>query len=257
MGRDLSISAFFPCYNDGGTIASMVIGTMITLDKITDDYEVIVIDDGSSDASHEILKRLEDDYPDKVRIVFHAKNRGYGGALRSGFASAKKNYIFYTDGDAQYDVRELEKLVTALKEHPEADVIQGYKIKRHDPWYRILIGKSYQQIMKKMFGLKITDVDCDFRLIRRVVFDKVSLERDTGVICLEMVKKIQDAGFVFTEVPVNHFFRSYGTSQFFNFRRIFRVGMGVLELWWELVLRPRFSGSPAEKTGEQQSKDTK
>jgi glycosyltransferase involved in cell wall biosynthesis len=225
----------------------MVIGAMMALEEVTDDYEVVVIDDGSSDASRAMLRRLEADYP-RFRAVFHEKNRGYGGALRSGFASATKEFIFYTDGDAQYDVRELTKLVKRLDEDPSADVVQGYKIKRHDPWYRILIGKAYQHMMKRMFGLRITDVDCDFRLIRRSVFDRVKLDRDTGVICLEMVKKIQDAGFRFTEVPVNHFFRAYGSSQFFNVRRVFKVGRGVLELWWELVLEPRFGrGKPGKE----------
>jgi glycosyltransferase involved in cell wall biosynthesis len=210
---------------------------------------VIVIDDGSTDASRAILKKLDEDYP-RVKVVYHEKNRGYGGALRSGFAAATKEYVFYTDGDAQYDVRELKKLVEALGKNPSTDVVQGYKIKRNDPWHRILIGKFYQHTMKKMFGLQILDVDCDFRLIRRGVFDNVRLERETGVICLEMVKKIQDAGFTFVEVPVNHFFRAYGTSQFFNFRRIFRVGLGVMKLWWELVARPRFNGSPAKEPGK-------
>lgn len=258
MNDSLSISAFFPCYNDGGTIASMVIGAIITLEEITDDYEVIVIDDGSTDASRSILKKLEEDYP-RLKVVYHEKNRGYGGALRSGFAASTRDYVFYTDGDAQYDVRELKKLVEALKGSPDVDVVQGYKIKRNDPWHRILIGKFYQHLMKKVFGLQILDVDCDFRLIRRGVFDSVTLERDTGVICLEMVKKIQDAGFSFTEVPVNHFFRAYGTSQFFNFRRIFRVGLGVLKLWWELVAMPRLKGArtkpPVEVSEKNQSTD--
>lgn len=238
--RKFSISAFFPCYNDGGTIASMVVGTMITIEDLTDDYEVIVIDDGSTDFSRAILKRLAEDYPKRVRIVFHEANRGYGGALKSGFKAATKDWIFYTDGDAQYDVRELKKLAAAVRD--DVDVAQGYKIKRFDPWYRILIGKAYQYTMKLMFGLRITDVDCDFRLIRRKVFDTVKLEKSGGVICLEMVKKIQDAGFKFAEVPVNHFFRAYGSSQFFNLRRVLRVGTDVLSLWWELVVMPRRSG---------------
>jgi glycosyltransferase involved in cell wall biosynthesis len=239
MKRDITISAFFPCYNDGGTIASMVLETIIVLERIVDDYEVIVIDDGSTDFSHDILNKLNDDYP-QVKVVFHEKNRGYGGALRSGFEAAEKDFIFYTDGDAQYDVRELRKLIDALGESDSVDVVQGFKLKRNDPWYRLLIGKAYQNIMKYMFSLKITDVDCDFRLLRREIFDTITLEKTSGVICLELVKKIQDAGFVFAEVPVNHFFRSYGTSQFFNFPRIFKVGLDVLELWWQLVVRPRF-----------------
>jgi glycosyltransferase involved in cell wall biosynthesis len=175
-------------------------------------------------------------------VVFHETNRGYGGALRSGFEAATKDFIFYTDGDAQYDVRELRKLIEALGDSDSVDVAQGYKLKRNDPWYRLLIGKAYQNIMKVMFALKITDVDCDFRLLRRKIFDTVKLEKTSGVICLELVKKIQDAGFTFAEVPVNHFFRSYGTSQFFNFPRVFKVGLDVLGLWWQLVVKPRFSG---------------
>ncbi len=260
-----SLSIFFPCYNDGGTIASMVLGAMLTAQAITDDYEVIVIDDGSSDFSRDILRKLEADYPE-VKTVFHEKNRGYGGALRSGFKASTKDFIFYTDGDAQYDVRELKKLAEGLANDPAVDVVQGYKTRRLDPWYRLLIGKIYQNTMKVLFGLKITDVDCDFRLIRRKVFDKVSLVNDSGVICLELVKKIQDGGYRFTEVPVNHFFRAYGRSQFFNFGRIFRVGMGVMRLWWELVLMPKLGMSPtgaspekpktkpAEKTGPKTGK---
>jgi glycosyltransferase involved in cell wall biosynthesis len=238
MKRDISISAFFPCYNDGGTIASMIIETMVVLEEIVDDYEVIIIDDGSTDYSHDILKKLNEDYP-QVRVIFHEKNRGYGGALKSGFEAASKDFIFYTDGDAQYDVRELRKLIEALGESDSVDVAQGFKLKRNDPWYRLLIGKAYQNLMKFMFGLKITDVDCDFRLLRRKIFEKVTLEKSSGVICLELVKKTQDAGFVFAEVPVNHFFRSYGTSQFFNFPRVFRVGLDVFGLWWQLVVKPK------------------
>ena len=101
-----SITAFFPAYNDGGTIASMVLSVLITLRQLTDDYEVIVIDDGSSDYTPEILDELATIY-DRVRVIHHEKNKGYGGALRTGFASATKDLIFYTDGDAQYDAREL------------------------------------------------------------------------------------------------------------------------------------------------------
>lgn len=238
-----SISAMFPCYNDAGTIASMVIVTIITLEKLTSNFEVIVVDDGSSDHSRELLKRLEKDYP-QLKLVFHPHNRGYGGALRSGFQAATKDFIFYTDGDAQYDVRELEKLVQCLNK--DVDVVQGYKEKRHDPMYRIVIGKIYQYLMKWAFGLKIKDVDCDFRLIRRSVFNTVQLKEDSGVICVEMVKKIQDAGFRFVEVSVHHFFRAYGHSQFFNYRRLARVAVNIIRLWWELVLWPRirtiFSG---------------
>src|SRR5574341_1287168 len=229
------ISTFFPAYNDGGTIASMVIMAMNVLEEITDDYEVIVVNDGSSDYTARVLGRLAADYPDRVRIVHHPKNRGYGGALRTGFATAGKEWIFYTDGDAQYDVQDLRALYAQIGDG--VDMVQGYKKFRGDPWYRKLIGRIYHHMVKIAFGLRLRDVDCDFRLIRRRVFERVTLTRDSGVICVEMMKKIQDNGFKIVEAGVSHYHRSYGKSQFFNFRRVARVAFDLTRLWMELVIR--------------------
>jgi glycosyltransferase involved in cell wall biosynthesis len=229
-----SISVFYPAYNDGGTIASMVLSALLTLRELADDYEVIVVNDGSSDYTPQILNELARVY-DRVRIIHHEKNQGYGGALRSGFANATKELIFYTDGDAQYDARELKLLFAALVEG--VDMVNGYKISRSDPWYRAVIGRTYHWIAKIAFGLRLRDVDCDFRLMRREIFDKVHLESNSGVICVEMMKKIQDAGFVIAEVPVHHYHRVYGRSQFFNFSRTFRVGLDLMRLWVKLVLQ--------------------
>jgi glycosyltransferase involved in cell wall biosynthesis len=229
-----SLSIFFPCYNDGGTIASLVLAALETARQFTNDYEVIVVDDGSTDMSRDILRQLKEEFPQHVKLVFHERNRGYGGALRSGFATASKEWVFYTDGDAQYDPRELSLLVEKVR--PDVDVVQGYKINRHDPLHRIVIGKLYHYMMKLMFNLKIRDVDCDFRLIRKSVLDRIQLTQDSGVICLELVRKLQSAGARFEEVGVNHYFRMYGKSQFFNFRRIAAVGVGVARLWWKLMV---------------------
>ncbi|MBW2028490.1 MAG: glycosyltransferase family 2 protein [Deltaproteobacteria bacterium] len=236
MERLDSITAFFPAFNDGGTIASMVISALITLPKVTNDFEVIVINDGSKDYTGEILDELARIYPE-VKIINHGTNKGYGSALRSGFGSSSKSWIFYTDGDAQYDPRELVKLVRAVS--PDTDIVNGYKISRSDPLHRILIGRLYHHIVRVLFGFKLKDVDCDFRLISREVLEKVQLDSTSGTICLEMVKKFQDAGFRFKEVGVHHFHRAYGKSQFFNFRRLLRTGVQLLSLWWDLVLKKR------------------
>jgi|SRR3989344_3296376 len=230
----ITISAFFPCYNDAGTIASVVELATLTLKKVASDFEVIVVDDGSIDKSREILKELALKN-NRLRLVFHKKNVGYGGALISGFKAARFDFVFYTDGDAQYDVSEIARLVDKVDRY--VDIVQGYKIKRHDPWYRIVIGDIYNFCVKFLFAIKIRDVDCDFRLIRKKVFEKVELEHFSGVITVEMVKKFQNAGFKFVEVPVSHFDRSYGKSQFFNLQRIARVGSEIVELWFELVFR--------------------
>jgi glycosyltransferase involved in cell wall biosynthesis len=241
-----SISVFFPAYNDGGTIASMVISALLTLRELTDDYEVIVVNDGSADYTPQVLEELARKY-EEVRIIHHERNKGYGGALRTGFGSATKELVFYTDGDAQYDARELTVLYRALGEG--VDMVNGYKISRSDPWYRTVIGRVYHWIVKLSFGLRLRDVDCDFRLMRRAIFDRVHLESSSGVICVEMMKKVQDAGFVIAQAPVHHYHRAYGRSQFFNFGRIFRVGRDLLKLWLQLVLWPKFRRAEAPEQG--------
>jgi glycosyltransferase involved in cell wall biosynthesis len=231
--RPAGLSVFFPAYNDSGTIASMVIRAVQAASDLTSDYEIIVVNDGSIDATPEILDELARTYP-HVRVVHHPKNRGYGGALQSGFRSATKEFIFYTDGDAQYDPAELADLWAKMT--PDADLVNGYKISRSDPVHRIVIGRVYHHVVSLLFGLSVRDVDCDFRLMRRSIFEKIDLEKSSGVICLEMMKKIEDAGFRIVEVPVHHYHRAYGKSQFFNFRRIAKTGVDVLRLWYELVI---------------------
>jgi glycosyltransferase involved in cell wall biosynthesis len=232
--KPAGLSVFFPAYNDSGTIASMVIRAVQAASELTPDYEVIVVNDGSADATPQIVDELARTYP-HVRVVHHAKNRGYGGALQTGFRSATKDFIFYTDGDAQYDPAELSLLWARMT--PEADLVNGYKISRSDPFHRIVIGRVYHHVVSLLFGLSVRDVDCDFRLMRRAIFEKIDLEKNSGVICLEMMKKITDAGFRIVEVPVHHYHRAFGKSQFFNFRRIAKTAVDVLRLWYELVIR--------------------
>jgi glycosyltransferase involved in cell wall biosynthesis len=241
MQKLSGVSAFFPAYNDAGTIPSMVMTALLTLPQIADDYEVIVGNDGSRDHTGLLLDELARAYHPHVRVMHHPKNLGYGGNLRSGFAAAQKEWVFYTDGDAQYDPREMVNLWRALREAEahgiRADVANGWKISRNDPINRKIIGRLYHHIVKLMFGFKLRDVDCDFRLIRRSLFDEVPLTSTSGSICLEMVKKFQDHGAVFVETPVSHFHRAYGVSQFFNFRRLWRTFIEVSRLWVALVLR--------------------
>jgi glycosyltransferase involved in cell wall biosynthesis len=229
------LSVFFPAYNDAGTIASLVITAIKVASTLTDDFEVIVINDCSQDDTAKILDELTRLYPDRVRVVHHAANRGYGGALRSGFAAATKDLVFYTDGDAQYDPAEVTLLWEKMSD--DVDWVNGWKISRSDPLHRIIIGRVYHHMVKLLFGLKVRDVDCDFRLMRRRIFEVVRLEKNSGVICLEMMKKFQDAGFRVAEHPVHHYHRAYGKSQFFNFPRIYRTVIDVMKLWWQLVIR--------------------
>jgi len=236
------LTIFFPAYNDGGTIPSMVLTAQIAARAITDNYEIIVVNDGSQDHTPLVLAELERQIP-QLRVIHHPQNKGYGAALRSGFASATKEWIFYTDGDAQYNPLELHLLVEALRD--DVDVVNGYKISRNDPFIRILIGAIYNFGVKLVFGIRLKDVDCDYRLMRRSIFSAIELESNTGSICVEMIKKIQDAGFKFAEVPVSHYHRQYGHSQFFNWRRLLRTTRHLFILWRELVLKKRFMVRPS------------
>ena len=244
--RTPGLSVFFPAYNDSGTLASLVITALKTARRLTPDFEVIIVNDGSADTTAEIADELARTYPE-VRVVHHDRNRGYGGALRSGFAAATRDLVFYTDGDAQYDPSEMQALWDALRD--DVDLVNGYKISRSDPLHRVVIGRVYHHTVKLLFGLRVRDVDCDFRLMRRSIFERVSLQKNSGVICLEMMKKIQDAGFRIAEVPVHHYHRAHGRSQFFNFRRLARTAVDVFKLWFALVVRHE-DGARAPVTGE-------
>ncbi|MAG19821.1 hypothetical protein CL618_00095 [archaeon] len=227
--KKYSISAFFPAYGDEKTIGKMVLDMREVLEKISDDYEIIVVDDGGPDRSGEIADELSKKYKE-VKVIHHEKNRGYGGALKSGFYNSSKELVFYTDGDAQYDVKEINKLLPYIEDY---DVVNGYKIKRHDPFYRIVLGRIYHHFVKLLFNLKIKDVDCDFRLIKRKVFDVIKLEEDGGIICVELVKKLNKNKFRIKEVPVHHYARD-GGSQFFKLSRILRVFRDVVKLRFKL-----------------------
>jgi glycosyltransferase involved in cell wall biosynthesis len=232
-----SLSLFFPAYNDAGTIPSMVLTAQIAARALTADYEIIVVNDGSQDHTAQVLAELEQLVP-HLRVLHHPQNRGYGAALRTGFAASTKEWLFYTDGDAQYNPLELPGLVEALRDG--VDVVNGYKIHRNDPLIRIILGNIYNIGVKCAFGLHLKDIDCDYRLLRRAIFETITLESTTGSICVEMIKKIQDAGFTFAEVPVSHYHRQYGLSQFFNGRRLLHTALHLSKLWWQLVLKKKF-----------------
>jgi glycosyltransferase involved in cell wall biosynthesis len=232
ISMDTSISVFFPAYNDEKTIGSLVRTAAALLPGLTDDYEIVVVNDGSSDGTARVLDELAKEI-EFLRVVHHSANRGYGGALITGFAHCTKDLIFYTDGDGQYDVRELLLLWKAFG--PTVDLANGWKISRSDPEYRIIAGNLYRRLIRFLFGLRVRDVDCDFRLFRRILLMEAPLTCESGMICVEMMRKFQTRGCRIVEVPVSHYPRSYGSSQFFTARHLSRIPLQLFSTWWKLV----------------------
>jgi glycosyltransferase involved in cell wall biosynthesis len=235
-GQVRSVTACFPCYNDAPTIAKMVLDVRGALLPLVAELEIVVVDDGSADGSQDVLKALTDDVPELV-VVLHERNRGYGGALISAFSTATKDWVFYTDGDAQYDAREAALMVAAVT--PTTDIVQGYKIGRGDPWYRKVIGRIYHHVVKLAFRLHVRDTDCDFRLFRRSLLEQTPLQSETGVICVEMMRRFEQSRARFVQVPVHHYNRPHGRSQFFRLPHIARAALQLARLWVDLIVRPR------------------
>ncbi len=228
-----SVSGVLPCFNDAATIGSMVQRLHAALARSGLPFEIVVVDDGSTDGSDEVLTQLETAVAE-LRVVRHSRNRGYGAALRSGFGAARFEWVFYTDGDGQYDADEVTTLLALAAE--DVDWVQGWKVTRQDAWFRKVIGEAYHRLVRLLFRVGITDTDCDFRLIRRDLLERLQLGSSSGAVCAEMVYKGRIAGARIVETPVHHYARPVGRSQFFRIPHIARTVWELLVLWWRVVV---------------------
>lgn len=231
------LSVFFPAFNDAPSLPALVGRCFEVLDGHVADFEVIVVNDGSADNTADVLAELRLLHGPRLRIVTHEVNRGYGGALRSGFAAATKEFVFYTDGDGQYDVGELPAFLDAV--WPDVGLVNGYKTRRQDPFHRVLIGKVYNQFARLLFRVRLRDIDCDFRLIRRSLIERADLRSTSGAVCVELVKTLESSGMRVVEVPVSHYPRCHGRSQFFRVRSL----ASTFAQLWRLQRRTVFGRS--------------
>jgi glycosyltransferase involved in cell wall biosynthesis len=224
-----SISVFFPAYNDAPSLPKLIGDTFRVLGACAEDYEVIVVNDGSYDDTGEVLRQLQRQYGPRLHVITHQQNRGYGGALRSGFAAAGKEFVFYTDGDGQYDIGELPKLLSRMA--PDVGLVNGYKLERNDPRHRIWIGNAYNNFARFLFRVRLRDIDCDYRLIRRALLDEIKLTSTSGTICVELVRKLELMPYRVEEVGVHHYPRLHGRSQFFRMRSLANTLAQLVRLW--------------------------
>jgi glycosyltransferase involved in cell wall biosynthesis len=238
-----SISAVLPAYNEQAVIADTVRATVAVLRDLTDDYEVIVVNDGSRDATAARVEEVARECPG-VRLISHPTNRGYGAALATGFSAATKEWIFLTDGDKQFDVRELAAFIPEMQ---HADLCVGYRQPRRDPWIRRLNGWGWNLLVRLLFGPVARDVDCAFKLFRREVWEAVTVESGGATFSAEFLIKARRAGFRLRERRVSHFPRTAGRATGARPDVILRAFRDLFRLRLRLLLQPasRSPNSPA------------
>ena len=227
-----NLSVFFPCVNEQGNIEDTVKKAVKVLQNLDLNYEIIIVNDGSTDQTAKVIEKLEKENTN-IRSIHHPKNLGYGEALKSGFYGAKYDTIVYTDGDGQFDFSQIDKFLEKIETN---DVVIGYRIKRQDPFFRILFAKGWGLALFFFFRLQLKDVDCGFKMIKRSVLQKIDhLQSQRGaMINAELAIKAKKGGFKVTQVGVNHYPRLAGRSTGANIKVIFKSFIDLFRLWWKL-----------------------
>jgi glycosyltransferase involved in cell wall biosynthesis len=202
------VSVFFPAYNEEANIAQLTEEAVRTLRELCGELEVIIVNDGSADRTGEIAEELARRFPE-VRALHHEKNRGYGAALRTGFAACRLDYYFYTDGDRQFRIEEIDKLLPFAADH---DIVTGYRIERRDPFVRKLNANSWNLLSRMLLGIRITDINCAFKLYKASVFERIRPQADGAIINTEIFALARLHGMTIKEVGVHHYPRVAGTQ---------------------------------------------
>lgn len=203
-----SISVFFPCYNEEANVAATVNKALVVLDALGADYEVIVVNDGSADRTGQIADQLAAANP-RIKAIHHPKNRGYGGAVQSGIRASTKEFVFYTDGDGQFDIGEMPPLLPLMNEY---DLAACWRIDRQDPWIRKLNAWCWTRLVNFVFHMRIRDVDCAFKLCRRQIFDTMPLYSGGALISAEILARAIRKGCRITQPGVHHYPRTAGVQ---------------------------------------------
>ena len=244
--RVAALSYFFPAHDEAENIEALVDEALAALPALADVFEIIAVDDGSKDGTAAIADRLAADHPGVVRVVHHQVNRGYGAALRSGFAAASHPLIAFTDGDRQFRVADLSKLLARSQAGDRPAVVVGYRLRRADPTIRLVYARTYRFCLRLFFGLPVRDVDCACKLFRRESLEGIRLESGGAFLSAELLIKVRARGRSLVEVGIPHHPRTAGQASGANPRVVLRA----VRDFWRLRLRLWFRRSAALERGE-------
>jgi glycosyltransferase involved in cell wall biosynthesis len=223
----ISISVFFPCYNEQDNVKRVVAKAVETLEGMGVDFEVVIVNDGSADGTGKAADALA--AADKrVRVVHHPQNMGYGAAVQSGIRNAKKELIFFTDGDGQFDIGEIKLLLPFIEQN---DIVCGYRLDRKDPFGRKLNGWLWTQLVCVLFGMRIRDIDCAFKLFRSEVFERMKLSSAGALISAEILARVTRRGYRIVEVGVHHYPRTAGKQTGANWKVILKAFKELFKLY--------------------------
>lgn len=231
MAKLSGLSIFMPAYNEEASIGAVVLDAAEAAGHVAKQYEVIVVDDGSRDKTGEIVETLGKSNK-HIRLVRHKVNRGYGAAVKTGLSSAKLDYIFFTDSDAQFHFDELSRFIN---QRGNADLLIGYRKKRMDPFHRVFVAQVLLKIWNfALFGLTVRDVDCAYKLFTREVRDSIKLETESAITVTEFIVKALRLGYKIKQVPVVHYPRKYGEQTGGNWRVIVKAAFESFGLYKSL-----------------------
>jgi glycosyltransferase involved in cell wall biosynthesis len=240
------LSYFFPAHNEEANLEGLVAEALEALPRLATTFEIIAVDDGSRDATPAIADRLAEQHPDLVRVVHHSTNLGYGAALRSGFRAARYELVAFTDGDRQFHVADLGRLLDRLAADDTPDVVAGYRIKRADPFIRTAYARVYRLAIRVWFGLRVRDVDCACKVFRREDLAGLRVESGGAFFSAELLIKLKASGRRVVEVGVPHYPRTAGSPTGAKPSVIWRA----VKDFWSLRLRLWADRERALRRGE-------
>jgi glycosyltransferase involved in cell wall biosynthesis len=225
------LSLILPAHNEEPNLRPVVERAQAVLPVQCQDYEIIIVNDGSHDRTGEIAASLATADPEHVKVVTHPRNRGYGAALTSGFTAASGDYLMFMDSDRQFDIGDIERLVPFVGVY---DIVAGYRIKRNDPWFRFAIGYTFNAIVTVLFGVMLRDIDCGFKIFRAELLKDMQLTSPGALINTEIHAKANRQGATLVEVGVNHYARLIGEQSGASIKVIVRAMGETIKLWWRM-----------------------